>query len=199
MSAPGQPPARGRLVVVSGPSGVGKSAVIERLLKEPRFARAITATTRAPRGGEKDGIDYVFLSRPEFERRIAAGWFLEWAEVYGHLYGTPRESVERIVAAGRHGLLNIDVQGAATLRSQKVDALFVFLAPPTLSELERRLRGRGEDGAETIARRLAVAESELARGDSFDLVLVNRDVEATARKVAAALEVPLHSVGSRAG
>ncbi len=180
---------------MSGPSGVGKTAVISRLLKDPRFARAITATTREPRGGERDGVDYVFLSRTEFERRVAAGWFLEWADVYGRLYGTPKASPEAVVSAGKNCLLNIDVQGAATLRSQRVEALYVFLAPPALSELERRLKGRREDDAPSVARRLAVAEAELARGDSFDVVLVNRDVEATARKVARALGVTLDLVG----
>jgi guanylate kinase len=178
---------------VSGPSGVGKTAVIERLLLHPRFARAVTATTRAPRGAERDGVDYVFLAREEFERRVAAGWFLEHAEVYGRLYGTPREGPEAITRGGRHCLLNIDVQGAATLRAARVAATFVFLAPPTIAELERRLRGRGSDAPDAVARRLAVAESELSRADGFDLVLVNRDVDATARKVAKAVGVDLDS------
>jgi guanylate kinase len=190
---PGAPGPRGRLVVVSGPSGVGKSAVAERLLRHPRFARAVTATTRAPRGSERDGVDYVFLARDEFERRVAAGWFLEHAEVYGHRYGTPREGPEAIARSGRHCLLVIDVQGASTLRAQRVEATFVFVAPPSLSELERRLRERGLDGADAVERRLAVAESELSRAQGFDLILVNRDVSATARKVARAVGVDLDS------
>jgi guanylate kinase len=187
--------ARGRLVVVSGPSGVGKTAVIERLLKHPAFARAITATTRAPRGGERDGVDYVFLAKEEFARRVEKGWFLEHAEVYGHRYGTPKEGPEAIAKAGRHCLLNIDVQGAATIKAAGVAALFVFIAPPSLTELERRLRDRAQDDPQTVARRLAVAESELARAQGFDLVLVNRDVDATARKVALAVGVDLNSPG----
>ena len=145
IAAPSRPASRGRLLVLSGPSGVGKTVVGERILKDPRFGRAITATTRAPREGERDGVDYHFLTVEEFRRRLAAGWFLEHAEVYGRLYGTPVASVEDLRAAGLHCLLVIDVQGAATLRRQGVDALFVFLDPPSLDELARRLAGR--DGA----------------------------------------------------
>jgi guanylate kinase len=183
--------ARGRLVVVSGPSGVGKTALIDRLLRDPRFARAITATTRPPRGAERDGVDYLFLAPEEFRRRLDAGWFLEHADVYGRLYGTPKESVDGICARGRHCLLNIDVQGAATLRGLGVEALFVFVAPPSLEELERRIRARGQDFPETQARRLAAAKGELARSGEFDLVLVNDDLEATARRLAAAVGADL--------
>jgi len=178
-------------VVVSGPSGVGKTAVIDRLLLDPRFARAVTATTRAPRAGERDGVDYVFLARDEFLRRVAAGWFLEHADVYGRLYGTPRSHAEAILEAGRHCLLNIDVQGAATLRASGTDALFAFLVPPSLAELERRLRDRGLDSPQAVADRLAAVDREMAEAGRFDLRLVNRDLEATARKLAAAVGVAL--------
>lgn len=201
MSAAANPPpgdaarGRGRLVVVSGQSGVGKTAVIERLLRHPRFARAVTATTRPPRAGERDGIDYVFLDRAEFERRLAAGWFLEHAEVYGRLYGTPRSEVERVLSSGRHGLLVIDVQGAATLRREGVEGVFVFLLSPDPKELERRLRARALDGPEEVARRLAAAERELSEAHRFDRVLVNDDLEATARKLAREVGVDLSSTG----
>ncbi len=187
---PSRPP-RGRLVILSGPSGVGKTALIDRLLLDPRFARAVTATTRPPRAGEQDGVDYVFLAKDEFERRVAAGWFLEHADVYGRLYGTPRSHAEAILASGRHCLLNIDVQGAASLRAAAVDALFVFLVPPSLSELERRLRDRGLDSAKAVADRLAAVDREMAEAPRFDLRLVNRDLETTARKLAAAVGVAL--------
>jgi guanylate kinase len=184
---------RGRLVVVSGPSGVGKTAVIDRLLRDARFARAVTATTRPPRPGEREGVDYLFLSREEFERRVAAGLFLEHAEVYGRLYGTPREGPERILASGRHCLLNIDVQGAATLRRQAVEGLFVFLVSPNREELARRIRSRGLDGPAEVERRLAAADAELAEAHRFDRVLVNEDIEATARNLARLLGVDLSS------
>ncbi len=187
----GGPTARGRLVVVSGPSGVGKTAVIDRLLAHARFARAVTATTRTPRTGEKDGIDYVFLSKDEFARRVAAGWFLEHADVYGRLYGTPRIHAEAILASGRHCLLNIDVQGAASLRAAGVDAWFVFLVPPSLAELERRLKDRGLDAVDVVAGRLAAVDREMAQADRFDLRLVNRDLDVTARKLALSVGVAL--------
>ena len=122
---------------------------------------------------------------------MAAGWFLEHAEVYGRAYGTPKESVDGICAQGRHCLLNIDVQGAATLRRLGVEALFVFVAPPTLEELERRVRARGTDFPETLARRLAAARGEMARSAEFEVVLVNDDLEATARRLATAVGVDL--------
>ncbi len=197
MSAPRRSPSppRGRLIVVSGPSGVGKSAVVARLLKDARFARAVTATTRAPRGAEREGEDYHFLAPEEFERRVRAGWFLEHAEVYGRRYGTPREGPEAIRTSGRHCLLVIDVQGAATLRSQGVEAFYVFLVAPSREEAVRRLSGRGADSAESVRRRVAAMEAEVAQSDRFDLVLVNDDLEATARKLAGAVGVDVSSSG----
>ena len=190
-AAPSRAAPRGRLLVLSGPSGVGKTVVAERLLLDPRFGRAVTATTRPPRPGEQDGVDYHFLSVEEFRRRLAAGWFLEHAEVYGRLYGTPVASVEDLRASGRHCLLVIDVQGAATLRRQGVDALFVFLDPPSLDELARRLAGR--DGADSPAflKRMAAAATELAAAPTFDCRVVNLEIGDTARKVAACAGVTL--------
>ena len=188
-SGPSAP--RGRLLVVSGPSGVGKTAVADRLLKDPRIARAITATTRAPRVGERDGGDYLFLAADEFRRRVAAGWFLEHADVYGRHYGTPRSSVEAVLASGRHCLLVVDVQGVATLRAAGTDAVFVLLEPPSRAELERRLKTRGSDDPTDQRRRLEEAERELARTDLFDHRVVNADLELAARAVAATVGVHL--------
>lgn len=168
---------RSRLLVLSGPSGVGKTTVAAGLLRDPRFGRAVTATTRAPRPGERHGRDYLFLSREAFLEGVAAGRFLEHAEVHGHLYGTPRASVEQVLATGRICLLVIDVQGAATLRERGTDARFVFLAPPSPEELERRLRSRGSEDEATVERRLAQARIELARQGEYDTVVLNEDLE----------------------
>ena len=172
-----------RLVVVSGPSGVGKTTVCNHLLESADFERVITATTRAPRGPEKDGEHYHFLSDEEFDRWIAEDRFLEWAHVHGNRYGSPREQAETIVARGHHALLNIDVQGAAAIS----DAFRVFLVPPSVEELERRLRGRSTDVPEEIALRMETAREEMARKDEFDLKVVNDDSRHAAEEIAAAL------------
>ena len=139
---------RGLLVVLSGASGVGKTAIAARLLRLPDVARTVTATTRAARPGERDGVDYHFLTDAAFRARVARGEFLEHAQVHGHLYGTPRDAVQALVGRGLVCLLVIDVQGAATLRRNGVEGRFVFVAPPSEDELERRLRGRGTDSDE---------------------------------------------------
>jgi len=175
----------GRLVVISGASGAGKTSVAYRVLEDARFERAVTATTRAPRPGERDGVDYHFIGETEFRARWAAQGFLAPAEVYGDLYGTPRENVERIRASGRHCLLVIDVQGVEDLKTQDVEGLYVFVDAPSFEELERRLRGRGKDAADRIEARLAAARAELEKKDLFERVLVNDDVERAARELAA--------------
>jgi guanylate kinase len=157
------------------------------LLARDAFARVTTATTRRPRAGERDGIDYIFLDDDAFARWVEADRFLEWAEVHGRRYGSPREQAERILAGGRHALLNIDVQGAASIRAQGLPSLRVFLLPPSWEELERRLRGRATDSEEAIRGRLAVARAELARRDEFDLTVENDDAERAAAEIAAAV------------
>lgn len=174
-----------KLVVVSGPSGVGKTTVCDLLLARPEFERVVTVTTRAPRAGERDGHDYTFLDEPTFRAWIDAGRFLEWAEVHGRLYGSPRAPADAIRARGRHALLNIDVQGAAAIRAGGEPALLVFLMPPSPAELEKRLRGRATDSDEAIARRLATARAEMERRDEFDLVVVNDTPEEAAARIAA--------------
>jgi len=175
-----------KLVVVSGPSGVGKTTVCDRLLERPEFERVVTATTRAPRAGERDGVDYHFLDRETFDRWIRGDRFLEWAEVYDNKYGSPRAAAERILARGHFALLNIDVQGAASIGAGSLPCLRVFLLPPSVEELERRLRGRASGSAEVIEQRLRVARTELARQDEFDLRVVNDDPQRAADEIAAA-------------
>ena len=167
---------RPQLIVVSGPSGVGKTTVFDGLLRNDAFGRAVTATTRPPRAGEVDGRDYVFLSESDFRDGIRAGRFLEHATVHGNLYGTPRDQVDAVVASGRTCLLNIDVQGAATLRDAGVEALYIFLAPPSWDVLEARLRDRGTETADVLERRLQTARDELGRQDEYDAVVINDDL-----------------------
>lgn len=188
--AAGERPApRGRLLVLSGPSGAGKTSLADRLLRDRRFGRAITATTRAPRPGEVDGVHYHFLQEAAFRRGLAEGAFLEHAEVYGRLYGTPRTSPEAVLASGRHCVLVLDVQGAASLRALAPEACFVFVTAPSVDELRKRLATRGLDGPETIERRLSVVGQELAQAGSFHVVVVNDDLERAARQVAAVVGV----------
>jgi guanylate kinase len=173
---------RGRLFVVTAPSGAGKTTLIKWLLAEdPGIAFSVSYTTRAPRKGEQDGRDYCFVSRAEFERMIAADELLEYARVFDNFYGTGREPVERDLSAGRNVLLDIDWQGAAQVRSRLRDGVFVFIMPPSFDELARRLRSRGTDSAEVIARRLSEARADMARWSDFDYVIVNEDL-ATAQE-----------------
>lgn len=174
----------GRLTVISGPSGVGKGTLVSRLLTaHPEIWLSISATTRPPRTGESEGVQYFFLSRAEFEADVAAGGLLEWAEFAGNLYGTPRRPVEAQLAAGRPVLLEIELAGARQLRDSVPEGYQIFVAPPSFEELERRIRGRGTDSEEAIARRLQQARVELAASAEFDAVLVNADLEAAVREL----------------
>ena len=180
--------ARGIVAVVSGPSGVGKTTVIDGLLRRPGYSRSITATTRAPRPGEKEGVHYLFLARERFEEDLAKGRFLEHATVHGNLYGTPRDGVESVLARGEVCLLNIDVQGAASLRASGLPVVTVFLLPPSMEELERRLSNRGTEGPGEAARRLAIARKEMEQQHLFDARVVNRDVAAAVEEIASFVE-----------
>ena len=163
----------GRLLVVSGPGGVGKGTVVAALARaRPELAVSVSATTRPPRTGEVDGRHYHFLSAAAFDALVAADGFLEWAEFNGHRYGTPWTSIRDPLAASRPVVLEIDIQGARQVRAAFPDAVLVFLAPPSPEALEARLRRRGDD-AGTITRRLAIARWELAQADDFDHVVVN--------------------------
>lgn len=171
------------MVVISGPSGSGKTSVVKALKAEPRVEFSVSATTRKSRNGERDGVDYHFLERAEFERRIAAGEFLEWAEYNGRFYGTLRAPMRAAIAAGRVFLLEIEVQGTRQLRQAGEPGLYIFLTPPSLDELRQRLVRRGTDSDDEIARRVGIAAEEMRHADLYDHVLVNRDLEETVARV----------------
>jgi guanylate kinase len=164
---------RGRLIVLSGPSGAGKSSILHRLTARPGFRPSISATTRPRRKGERDGVDYTFVDRESFERLVAEGQFIEHALVHGNHYGTLVSHVRDILDEGAVCVLDIDVQGARALRDQGLDSVFVFVAPPSLEELERRLRTRGTDDEAAIARRLVRAREELEEKGMYDLCVEN--------------------------
>jgi guanylate kinase len=175
---------RGRLIVLAGPSGVGKGAIVARLLAAlPDLELSISATTRRPRPREDEGRHYYFVDRADFDRMIAAGGFLEWADIFGERYGTPREPVERALAEGRDVLVEIDVQGARQVKAANPGAYMVFIKPPSLTELERRLRTRATETDQQVRRRLAKAADELAAEPEFDVTVVNDDLEQAAREV----------------
>jgi guanylate kinase len=167
-------PAVARVFVITGPSGVGKGTLIRGLMERlPDLQLSVSATTRAPRPGERDGVDYHFLSREEFDRRVARGDFVEHADYAGRSYGTLRSELEDRVAAGVPVVLEIEVQGARQVRAAMPEAVQVFIAPPSLEALRTRLIGRGTDDAEEVERRLKVAEQELAAQPEFGHVVVN--------------------------
>ena len=174
------------LVVVSGPSGVGKSTVVRALLERmSELSFSVSATTRPPRKGETEGTDYHFLSREEFERRIADGGFIEHAEVFGHLYGTPVEELERAEQSGRMLLMEIDVQGGIQIRQRFSKALLILLIPPSLEVVRERLAGRGTEDAEALEARFNQANEELRsarKSGAYDAVVVNDTLEDAVRK-----------------
>lgn len=179
---------RGCLVVFAAPAGGGKTTVIRAVrARHPEWMFSCSATTRAPRAGEVDGEDYYFLPRKEFERRVAAGEFLEHEEVHGNLYGTLRTSVDEALDSGRVLLLDLDVKGAASVKRAYPEALSVFIRPPSLEILKERLTKRGTESPEVIARRLSRAEMELAQAETFDCVIVNQEVDQAVADVLACI------------
>jgi guanylate kinase len=171
-------PAVARVFVITGPSGVGKGTLIRGLMERlDQLELSVSATTRAPRPGEQDGVDYHFLTREEFDRRVQAGDFVEHADYAGRRYGTLRSELEARVQAGTPVVLEIEVQGARQVRAAMPEAVQVFIAPPSLEALRTRLIGRGTDDAEEVERRLQVAEEELAAQPEFGYVVVNDRLE----------------------
>jgi guanylate kinase len=180
----------GRLTVLSGPSGVGKGSVVKVLrTRHPDVWLSVSVTTRAPRPGEREGVEYFFVDQAEFDRMAAAGELLEHDAHMGACYGTPRGPVEEQLASGTPVLLEIDMNGARQVRASMPDAQLVFLAPPSFDELARRLVGRGTEDPATVRMRLDRARMELAAEDEFDVVVVNDDVEQAADRLVALMEV----------
>ncbi|HZO91890.1 MAG TPA: guanylate kinase [Chthonomonadaceae bacterium] len=173
------PARRGLLFVVSGPSGVGKDTLLDRLLERVSgVVRSVSATTRTPRPGEIHGVDYFFLTRSEFETGIAQDLFLEYAPYGENLYGTPRQEVARLLERGLDVILKIEVKGALLVRRLAPEAILIFIQPPSLQELERRLRARGTDSEDRIAARLDIARTELVCIPQYDYLVTNDDLEA---------------------
>lgn len=179
----------GCMLVLSAPSGTGKSTLLAHLRKTfPELRFSVSATTRAPRPGDIPGVTYHFMDRADFLKKAEAGYFAEWAEVYGNLYGTPRQAVADMLEQGEDVLFDVDVQGAASLRMHFPQAAFVFVLPPSAQELVRRLTGRGTDDPETIKKRLASAKSELEKAGEFGYWLVNDELQKACDELEAILK-----------
>ena len=169
---------RGKLIAVSAPSGAGKHTIIQSAMRDlPNLEYSVSATTREPRPGETDGKDYYFFPPEEFRKRMAAGEFVEWAEVHGHLYGTLHAEMNRRLASGKDILVQLDVQGVRNLKASGIPFVSVFIMPPSLDELKSRLVARGADNIEEIGIRLQNAGAEMAARHEYDYVIVNADLE----------------------
>ncbi|NJB69454.1 guanylate kinase [Desulfobaculum xiamenense] len=169
---------RGLMLVICAPSGTGKSTLIKRLREEfPRISFSISYTTRAPRAGERNGVDYHFVSMENFRSLAAEGFFAEWAEVHGNCYGTPKQAIIDLLEEGQDILFDIDVQGAAQLRENMEEGCYVFLFPPSMAALRQRLENRNTDDDKTIRRRIENAPGEIAQSDQFDYWIVNDDLD----------------------
>lgn len=192
-----RPDMRPVLLVLSGPSGAGKSTVVDRYVAlHPRTSLIVSATTRAPREGEVDGEDYIFMQRDEFEAKVADQGFLEHAEVHGNYYGTPRDQVDAARAEGLDVLLEIDVQGGRQVQEVEADTVLCFLTPPDPSALKQRLHGRGTDRAEVIAKRLVNAVREYEAMRHYDYLVVNDEVDRAAARLRAVVEAERSRLGA---
>lgn len=184
---------KGLLILISGPSGTGKGTVCDLLRKNhPEISYSISATTRQPRPGEQDGVNYYFYDKEKFRQMIDAGELLEWAEVYGNYYGTPKQKVLDRLNAGEDILLEIDTQGALNVMKAAPEGLFIFLLPPSLEELASRLKGRGTETEESLQRRLGAAVDEIKIAHNYRYVVVNDKVEAAEKVIAGIIEAEHH-------
>ncbi|BAZ79376.1 guanylate kinase [Sphaerospermopsis kisseleviana NIES-73] len=181
-------PSLGKLIVLTGPSGVGKGTLMQKLLQlHPELYYSVSATTRSPRPGEINGQNYYFITRSQFEKLVAQGELLEWAEFAGNYYGTPRAAVLEQIQSGKLVILEIELEGARQIRTSYPNALSIFILPPSFSELEKRIRGRGQDSQEAIARRLNRAQEEIEAAAEFDIQIVNDDLETALNQIEAVL------------
>lgn len=175
---------QGRLIVISGPSGTGKGSIIKKVMEKwPAAEFSISMTTRGKREGEEHGVHYYFATREEFEATIEDGGFLEWADVFGNYYGTPKAPVEKRLAEGADIILDIDIQGGMNVRKAMPGAVLIFILPPSIQELRRRLEHRGTDAQDVIEKRLAKALTEIGAAREYDYVVVNDDLDVAAEQV----------------
>jgi guanylate kinase len=186
---------KGQLFVISGPSGAGKGTICRELVSRIDAALSVSMTTRTPRAGEEHGISYFFATKEEFEQTITEDGFLEYAEVYGKLYGTPKKWVTEMLESGRDVILEIDIQGALKVKKNYQDGVYIFILPPSMSELRKRITGRGTESAEDIDRRLGEALKELSYLEKYDYCVINGLLEEAIRRVEAIIVAEHSRVG----
>lgn len=187
---------KGLLIVVSAPSGCGKGTILGEILKDDKFYYSVSATTRNPREGEVNGVNYHFITKADFEERIKNNAMLEYAEYCGNYYGTPKKEIEEMREKGKNVLLEIEVQGAMKVRDICPDAVFIFILPPSVAELERRLRKRGTETDDVIAERVSQAKGELAFAEKYDYVVVNNALEDAISDFRAVIKAEEHKVSN---
>ncbi len=185
----------GLLIVISGPSGVGKNTVIDNLFKRtPGLRYSVSATTRAPRPNEIDGQHYFFLTETEFQKKIGNGEFLEWAKVYEHYYGTPKQYVKQLLESGEDVVLDIEVQGAIQVKRSLPEAVLVFLAPPSLTELKKRLIGRNTERETELEKRLQYIETEFQSVPQYDYLVINQEIDLTCERIECIIQAEKYRV-----